>query len=493
MKLNRIITLGILILLYTCVSALAVSYRIESDYPEIDGIYTLWGDIITDKYEGLYADIPMPVYRKTGADYYIGYRGCVAKWVITEIGSPGPTPVTIGQGPNTGLHFRHHTDSSRPPRTGWTLGVMGVYQGPLVSLEVIPRYNLTVHTVGSGTVSQDPTATPYDGGNRVTITANPANGWILSRWTGDLSGSVNPVTITMDGDKTVTAIFVEEVQYALIVNTVGSGSVTLDPQGGTYYEGAIVTVTAIPDDAYWQFSGWSGDLSGNTNPTTVTLSAAKNVTATFSLADTDGDSISDQDEDVGSNSGDANYDGTPDRLQDNVVCLQTFNQQHQVALESETGTTLSDCRSIGNPNLDDCPDWVEFPYGFFQFTISGITPGGSSTLTLHLPDDTESTDPDTYYKYGPLPNEMTSQWYRFKYESSLQVGAQFNGRIVTLHLIDGEMGDDDLTEDGQIQDAGGPGVLNSTDSGSPTGPTPTNDSGSGGGGGCFLQTVRPWE
>ncbi len=60
-----------------------------------------------------------------------------------------------------------------------------------------------------------------------------------------------------------------------------------------------------------------------------------------------------------------------------------------------------------------------------------------------------------------------------------------------LHLIGGEMGDDDLTEDGQIQDAGGPGVLNSSDSGSPSGPTPTNDSGSGSGGGCFLQTIRP--
>ncbi len=498
MKFNRIIVIGFFILFCASVNALADGYRVESDYPEVNGIYAYWGSIITSKSGGNYADIPMPVYKKTGANYYIGYRGCSTKWVITEIGSPGPTPDTIGGGPNDGFHIRNFTDSSSPPRTGWDAGhVPGVDQGTALSLEVIPiipeeEYDLVITNVGSGSVALNPSGGTYDEGTIVTMTAVPGDAyWRFSGWSGDLSGSANPATISMDDDKAITATFSEVDQYALVITNVGLGSVTLDPPGGTYYEGTIVTVTAVPDDAYWQFSGWSGDLSGNTNPTTVTMSVAQNVTATFSLADSDGDSISDQDEDAGPNSGDANYDGTPDRLQDNVVCLHTFNQQHQIVLESEAGTTLSDCRSIDNPNLDDCPDWAEFPYGFFQFTISGIAPGGSSTLTLHLPEDTESTDPNTYYKYGPLPNDSVPQWYRFKYESSLQVGAQFNGRTVILHLIDGDMGDDDLTEDGQIQDAGGPGVLDSTDSGSPTGPTPTNDSGSGGGGGCFLQTVRP--
>jgi uncharacterized repeat protein (TIGR02543 family) len=71
------------------------------------------------------------------------------------------------------------------------------------------------------------------------------------------------------------------VQYTLSTNTVGQGSITLNPSGGTYDQGTVVTVTANPSSG-WQFDGWSGDLSGSTNPTTITMNANKSVTATFS-------------------------------------------------------------------------------------------------------------------------------------------------------------------------------------------------------------------
>ncbi|NIM17120.1 MAG: M28 family peptidase [Candidatus Aminicenantes bacterium] len=70
-------------------------------------------------------------------------------------------------------------------------------------------------------------------------------------------------------------------QYTLTTNTVGNGNITLNPTGGTYCEGTVVTLTAVPDTG-WQFDNWSGDLSGSTNPTTITMNADKNVTANFS-------------------------------------------------------------------------------------------------------------------------------------------------------------------------------------------------------------------
>jgi uncharacterized repeat protein (TIGR02543 family) len=70
-------------------------------------------------------------------------------------------------------------------------------------------------------------------------------------------------------------------QYTLTTNTVGQGSISLNPSGGTYDAGTVVTVTATPNSG-WQFDGWSGDLSGSTNPTTITMNANKSVTATFS-------------------------------------------------------------------------------------------------------------------------------------------------------------------------------------------------------------------
>ncbi|WP_444980888.1 InlB B-repeat-containing protein, partial [Paenibacillus koleovorans] len=70
-------------------------------------------------------------------------------------------------------------------------------------------------------------------------------------------------------------------QYTLSTSAT-NGSVTLSPSGGTYASGTVVTVTATPNSGY-SFAGWSGDLSGTTNPTTITMSGNKSVTASFSL------------------------------------------------------------------------------------------------------------------------------------------------------------------------------------------------------------------
>jgi uncharacterized protein (DUF362 family) len=67
--------------------------------------------------------------------------------------------------------------------------------------------------------------------------------------------------------------------YALTVNVVGSGSVNRNP-APPYYPDDEVTLTAIPD-AGWEFSGWSGAVTGSSNPTSVTMTSHKSVTATF--------------------------------------------------------------------------------------------------------------------------------------------------------------------------------------------------------------------
>ncbi|MEP3389714.1 MAG: DNRLRE domain-containing protein, partial [Reichenbachiella sp.] len=67
-------------------------------------------------------------------------------------------------------------------------------------------------------------------------------------------------------------------QYDLSVSVNGSGSVS--PSSGTYDDGTGVTLTATADVG-WEFTGWSGDLSGSTNPAQVTMDADKNITATF--------------------------------------------------------------------------------------------------------------------------------------------------------------------------------------------------------------------
>ncbi len=68
--------------------------------------------------------------------------------------------------------------------------------------------------------------------------------------------------------------------FTLTLNITGTGSVTLNPIGGTYEAGKVVTLTATPNPAY-TFTGWGGDLSGSTNPTTITMDSNKTVSVSF--------------------------------------------------------------------------------------------------------------------------------------------------------------------------------------------------------------------
>ena len=91
------------------------------------------------------------------------------------------------------------------------------------------------------------------------------------------------------------------------------------------------------------------------------------------------------------------------------------------------------------------------PYGFFDFVVEGMAVGGETTVNIHVPD---GSIVDSYYKYGPTPDNPTDQWYEFTYDG--QTGAEVNGNVITLNFVDGLRGDDDLTANGTIVDPGAP-------------------------------------
>ncbi len=70
-----------------------------------------------------------------------------------------------------------------------------------------------------------------------------------------------------------------------VLNTSASpssgGTVSLSPNQSNYQDGTTVALTAVPSTGY-QFDNWSGDLSGVTNPATLTMSANRSVIANFS-------------------------------------------------------------------------------------------------------------------------------------------------------------------------------------------------------------------
>ncbi|GJM64225.1 InlB B-repeat-containing protein [Persicobacter diffluens] len=139
-------------------------------------------------------------------------------------------------------------------------------------------YKLTTSISGQGNLSLE--GGNYEEGTSLSIEATAAEGYQFSHWGGDASGSENPLQITMDSDKNITANFEESAiaEYNVQVNIQGQGSV--NPPSGSYAEGSSLSISASPEQG-WKFNGWSGDINSSNNPLQITVDGHKNITANF--------------------------------------------------------------------------------------------------------------------------------------------------------------------------------------------------------------------
>jgi hypothetical protein len=142
---------------------------------------------------------------------------------------------------------------------------------------------LTLLTSGSGTIQATPQKNNYNCNESVTLQAVPATGQQFVSWSGDISGANNPTTVVMNASKQVLANFAPQTGFVVNVTVNGSGTVTKSPDKPSYNPGEPVTLTAVPAGGY-EFSGWSGDLTGNVNPAVINVTRNQAITANFSQA-----------------------------------------------------------------------------------------------------------------------------------------------------------------------------------------------------------------
>jgi uncharacterized repeat protein (TIGR02543 family) len=102
-------------------------------------------------------------------------------------------------------------------------------------------FALAVSTVGGGTVAKNPDLSSYTAGSTVQLTATAAAGFHFVGWSGDASGSVNPISVTMDANKSVTATF--EVNAGGTNLALNPGFET-DLSGWGRYDGAVLSRVA---------------------------------------------------------------------------------------------------------------------------------------------------------------------------------------------------------------------------------------------------------
>ena len=174
-------------------------------------------------------------------------------------------------------------------------------------------------TTASGTVTSSPAgvscATPastntatstvcsasFAGGTSVTLTAAAAAGSAFTGWSGGCTGTATTCTVSMTAARAVTATFGLPPQTLSVTvskaKTTSVGTVTSSPAGvtcttptatgvtstvcnGSFASGTSVTLTAAPGVGT-TFSGWSGTCTGTALTCTVSMSAARSVTAAF--------------------------------------------------------------------------------------------------------------------------------------------------------------------------------------------------------------------
>jgi arabinoxylan arabinofuranohydrolase len=149
------------------------------------------------------------------------------------------------------------------------------------SFVVTPTYTLSTNSA-NGSVTLNPSGGVYNSGDEVLLTPNKVFGYKFSSWSGDLTGSAVPGKIIMNSNKSVTANYVSVPTYKITADAK-NGIIELNPPGGVYEEGTIVTIKAKQDFGY-KFTGWTGDISDTKNPVSVVVNADKKITANFVYA-----------------------------------------------------------------------------------------------------------------------------------------------------------------------------------------------------------------
>lgn len=152
------------------------------------------------------------------------------------------------------------------------------------------KYGFDAKTNGNGSVTLSPTGGLYDPFTDVTVTAVPDEGYEFSHWTGDKGGAENPAVISMISNRLLTAHFVEKgyvPQYELKVAVSGNGLVSQSPEGTTFDEGTVVTLTATAAENH-RFAGWSGSSNSSSTTVKITMDGNKSLTANFAEVGGDG-------------------------------------------------------------------------------------------------------------------------------------------------------------------------------------------------------------
>ena len=226
------------------------------------------------------------VNRTLTANFAVGFAVTVTAVGGTVVKSPDQagyatgSTVTLTATPDAGNTF-----------TGWSGDASGTTNPLQVTVDAAknitanfaPAYTLNITAVG-GTVTKSPDQASYATGTVVTLTATAAAGNIFNGWGGDATGMTNPLQVTVNANKYITAAFPLYIPV-IVTPSAGAGGTISPNKVQTIESGDSITFTAAATIASYGVDKWtvngSAVQTGGTSLTLTNVTASTTVSVTF--------------------------------------------------------------------------------------------------------------------------------------------------------------------------------------------------------------------
>ena len=183
---------------------------------------------------------------------------------VNPLSGSGPRTVTfqVGQNYGTARSDKITMNGNRINEQDYSKIDIQIFQNNIFTLDI--------NKIGNGIVKVDgkeyTEPIDYTGSKTVNIECIPYN-----KWSSDTN---NPASLVMNTSKSITVKFNPDLN----LSTNGQG--TISKNSNNIELNSKITLTATPDEG-WLFSGWSGDISGDTTPIEITMDQPKDIKANF--------------------------------------------------------------------------------------------------------------------------------------------------------------------------------------------------------------------
>jgi len=240
-------------------------------YWELDGSYNGTSNpttVLMNTNHTLKAVFAMITYALTITATTGGTTSPVPGTYIYDAGSS----VNVTALPSANYFFDHWVLDGSPAGTANPISVLMNNNRTLQAVFSLINYRLTITATAGGTTNPVLGTYTYASGSSVNVIATPSNNYKFVRWQLDGSNVTNnPITVQMNGNHTLNAVFMLLTYRLTIVSSTG-GTTDLGPGVHTYTNGTSASVTAIPN-TYYVLDYWlyDGNDNGSLNPFTILM------------------------------------------------------------------------------------------------------------------------------------------------------------------------------------------------------------------------------